>query len=306
MLDTKHLRLTTLSENTAKSLWLIGEWGWSMFIEANGFRVLFDAGLRISATYNAAVMGIDLSTIDRIALSHGHVDHTGGLRDVLDRAGTQIGHSNDLKREPHTIEVIAHPDIWGPKFIKHPGQTTYGFRGMPFRKVELEERQGARFLESREPVWLTDDIVWSGEVPMRNDFEVIARICFVKENGDTDQGGSAGFAPDPLNDDAALYLRTERGLVIVLGCAHRGIINTIHHAQQLTGLDRVHMVVGGTHLINTSEHQMESTISELKRLNIQKIGVSHCTGAVSAAKLAAAFGNDVFFYNNAGNVIRFT
>ncbi len=306
MLDTKNLRLTTLSENTAKSLWLIGEWGWSMFIEADGFRVLFDSGLRISATYNAAVMGIDLSTIDRIALSHGHVDHTGGLRDVLDRARTQIGHSNDPKREPHTIEIIAHPDVWGPKFTKHSGQATYGFRGMPFRKVELEEGQGARFLESREPVWLTEDIVWSGEVPMRNDFEMIASICFVKQDEGASAGGNARFVPDPVNDDAALYLRTERGLVIVLGCAHRGIINTIHHAQQLTGLERVYMVVGGTHLINTSEHQMESTIRELKRLNVQKLGVSHCTGPVSAARLAAAFGSDVFFYNNAGNVIRFT
>jgi len=305
MLKMKNLRLTTLSENTAKSLWLIGEWGWSMFIEANGFRVLFDSGLRISATYNAAILGIDLSTIDRIALSHGHVDHTGGLRDVLDRAGTQIGYSNDLKREPHTIEIIAHPDVWGPKFTKHPGQTTHGFRGMPFRKVELEEGQGARFFESREPVWLTEDIVWSGEIPMRNDFETIASICFVKESGGPGEGNSAVFVPDPLNDDAALYLRTEQGLVIVLGCAHRGIINTIHHAQEVTGLDRVHMVVGGTHLINTSEHQMENTILEMKRLSVQKIGVSHCTGPVSAARLAAAFGNDVFFYNNAGNVIKF-
>ena len=306
MLDTKNLRLTTLSENTAKSLWLIGEWGWSMFIEADGFRVLFDSGLRISATYNAAVMGIDLSSTDRIALSHGHVDHTGGLRDVLERTGAQIGRSNVVKRQPYTIEIIAHPDIWGPKFTKHPGQTTYGFRGMPFRKVELEERQGARFVESREPVWLTEDIVWSGEVPMRNDFEVIASICFVKESGGADQGGRAGFVPDPLNDDAALYLRTERGLVIVLGCAHRGMINTIHHAQEVTGMDRVYMVVGGTHLIDTSEHQMESTIRELKRLNVQKLGVSHCTGPVSAARLAAAFGSDVFFHNNAGNVISFT
>ena len=172
--------------------------------------------------------------------------------------------------------------------------------------MELEEGQGARFLESREPVWLTEDMVWSGEVPMRNDFEMIASICFLKESGGAGEGDNAVFMPDPLNDDAALYLRTERGLVIVLGCAHRGIINTIHHAQEVTGQARVYMVVGGTHLINTSEHQMESTIRELKRLNVQKIGVSHCTGPVSAARLAAAFGDDVFFYNNAVNIISFT
>ena len=266
MIDSKKLRLVTLSENSAKSLWLIGEWGWSMLVEADGLRLLFDTGLRISATYNAAIMGIDLSSIDRIAISHGHVDHTGGLRDVLERTGTEIGRSNFLDRQERTMEVIAHPDIWTPKYVKYADETEYGFRGIPFRKEELEERQGARFVESRGPVWLREDIVWSGEVPMQNDFEMIAPIFFVKQQGGSYKGGNSDFAADPLNDDAALFLRTDQGLVIVLGCAHRGIINTIHHAQQVTGEERVHMVVGGTHLLNVSEHQMESTIRELKRL----------------------------------------
>jgi 7,8-dihydropterin-6-yl-methyl-4-(beta-D-ribofuranosyl)aminobenzene 5'-phosphate synthase len=305
MIDSKKLRLITLSENSAKSLWLLGEWGWSMLIEADGLRLLFDSGLRISAIYNAAIMGIELSSIDRIALSHGHVDHTGGLRDVLERAGTEVGRSNFLDRRERTMEIIAHPDIWTPKYVRYPGETAYGFRGIPFRKEELEERQGAHFVESRGPIWLSEDIVWSGEVPMLNDFEMIAPIFFVKQEGDTYTGGNANFVPDPLNDDAALFLRTEQGLVIVLGCAHRGIINTIHHAQQVTGVDKVHMVVGGTHLLNVSEHQMESTIRELKRLGVKKIGVSHCTGFESASRLAATFGGDVFFYNNAGNVISF-
>ena len=138
---------------------------------------------------------------------------------------------------------------------------------------------------------------------MRNDFEVIAQICFVKKEGG--EAHTQNFAPDPLNDDAALYLRTERGLVIVLGCAHRGMINTIHHAQEVTGVAEVYMVVGGTHLINTSDYQIESTVRELKRLKVQKLGVSHCTGPVSSARLAGALGNDIFFYNNAGNIIKF-
>jgi len=304
MLDSKKLRLITLSENTAKWLWVLGEWGWSMLIEADGFNLLFDTGLRVSATYNAAAMGVDLAKVDKMALSHGHVDHTGGLRDVLELMQTTVGHSNFLNPQRREVEIIAHPEVFGPKYIKH-GDPAYSFRGIPFVKEELEERQGARFVMSRGPVWITEDIVWSGEVPMRNDYEKIAPICFLKEGSGRYSDGDATFIPDPLDDDAALYIKTELGLVIILGCAHRGMMNTVSHAMEVTGMDKVHMIVGGTHLVSASDYQMESTISELKRMGVQKVGVSHCTGLASAATLANALGPEIFFHNNAGNVLTF-
>jgi 7,8-dihydropterin-6-yl-methyl-4-(beta-D-ribofuranosyl)aminobenzene 5'-phosphate synthase len=158
---------------------------------------------------------------------------------------------------------------------------------------------------SREPVWITEDIVWSGEVPMRNDYETIAPICFLKEGSGRYSDGDATFIPDPLDDDAALYIKTERGLVIILGCAHRGMMNTVSHAMEVTGVDKVHMIVGGTHLVSAGDYQMESTISDLKRMGVQKVGVSHCTGLASAATLANALGPEIFFHNNAGNVLTF-
>jgi 7,8-dihydropterin-6-yl-methyl-4-(beta-D-ribofuranosyl)aminobenzene 5'-phosphate synthase len=218
--------------------------------------------------------------------------------------GTFVG-PNVLSRKEGGIEVIAHPEVWGPKYIRHPGEDEYCFRGIPFRKVDLEERLGARFIESREPMWITEDIVWSGEVPMVNDFEKVAKICFLKASGGKDVDGGATFVPDPLNDDAAVYLKTELGLVVVLGCAHRGIINTLVHAREVTGMDKVHMVVGGTHLHRASDYQMESTVRELRRMGVEKVGVSHCTGLASAARLASELGEDAFFYNNAGNIIHF-
>ncbi len=304
MLDTKKLRLITLSENTAKWLWVLGEWGWSMLIEADGFKVLFDTGLRVSVPYNAAALGIDLASVDTIALSHGHVDHTGGLRDVLELMRGTIGHSNFVSSRPTPIDIVAHPEVWGPKFIKH-GDPAYSFRGIPFVKPELEERQGARFVESRVPVWLTNDIVWSGEVPMKNDYEEIAPICFLKVGGGRYVDGDAEFIPDPLNDDASLYIKTERGLIVILGCAHHGMMNTVQHAREVTGMEQVYMIVGGTHLVGASEYQLESTISELRRLRVAKVGVSHCTGLGSAARLAAELGSEVFFHNNAGHVLSF-
>jgi len=304
MLDSKKLRLVTLSENTANWLWLLGEWGWSMLVEADGYNLLFDTGLRVSAPYNAQAMGIDLACVDQIALSHGHVDHTGGLRDVLELMRGTLGRSNFLNKREGPIDIICHPDAWGPKYIKH-GDPAYSFRGIPFVKAELEERQGARFVESREPVWLTNDIVWSGEVTVRNDYEPIAPICFLKTNEGTYRDGNAEFIPDPLTDDAAVYIKTDRGLIVILGCAHRGMMNTVHHAQEVTGMEDIYMIVGGTHLVAAGDHQMKCTIDELKRLKVAKVGVSHCTGLASAAKLAAALGPDIFFHNNAGNVITF-
>lgn len=305
MIDPKKLRLVTLSENTPKWLWLLGEWGWSMLIEAGGFRLLFDTGLRLSAVHNVRQMGVDLSTVDCMALSHGHVDHTGGLRDVLENMRATVGRSNFLGEKRRQVEIVAHPEVWGPKHIKHPEEAEYSLCGIPFRKEELEERQGARFVESREPVWLTEDIVWSGEVPMTNDFEKVAAICFLRER-EGSYADDANFSPDPLNDDAVVYLRTEPGLIVVLGCAHRGMVNAIHHGQQITGMEKVHMVVGGTHLIGASEHQLNRSIEELKRLGVEKVGVSHCTGLASACRLATSLDEGVFFFNNAGNVIDFS
>jgi 7,8-dihydropterin-6-yl-methyl-4-(beta-D-ribofuranosyl)aminobenzene 5'-phosphate synthase len=263
----------------------------------DGMNLLMDTGLGYSTVHNAEAMGFDLSSVDKILLSHGHMDHTGGLRDVLERMRFTVGHSNFLEKREGEIEIIAHPDMWGPKYILHPGDRRHSFRGVPFQRLELEERQGARFRHSSEPVWLSEDIVWSGEIPMVNDFEKGTAICYLKE-------GENEFVHDPVNDDAAVYIKTELGLVVILGCAHHGTINTLHHAQQLTGMDEVYMVVGGTHLVRSSEYQLSSTIAELKKLDVKRVGVSHCTGMQESIRLGWELG-DAFFFNNAGTVVSF-
>lgn len=297
MIKADKLRLVTLSENTAAWLWLYGEWGLSILVQVDGMNLLMDTGLGYSTVHNAEAMGFDLSSVDKILLSHGHTDHTGGLRDVLERMRFTVGHSNFLEKREGEIEIIAHPDMWGPKYILHPGDRRHSFRGVPFQRLELEERQGARFRHSREPVWLSEDIVWSGEIPMVNDFEKGTAICYLKE-------GENEFVHDPVNDDAAVYIKTELGLVVILGCAHHGTINTLHHARQLTGMDEVYMVVGGTHLVRSSEYQLSSTIAELKKVGVKRVGVSHCTGMQESIRLGWELG-DTFFFNNAGTVVSF-
>ena len=108
--------------------------------------------------------------------------------------------------------------------------------------------------------------------------------------------------PDKLLDDQALIINTGAGLVVILGCAHRGIINTLYHAQQLTGVETINTVIGGCHLMGATEERIMLTIASLRELGVSRIGVSHCTGLPAAAIMAQEMG-DSFFFNNAGTRI---
>jgi len=267
------IRITTLSENTA-NLGLIGEWGLSILIEADGLRILFDTGQSFSVTHNARVLKVDLSKIDKLILSHGHFDHTGGLREVL----SQIA----------AMDIIAHPDILNPKFaVREDTEMSIGF---PFDRKELED-MGARFNLTKEPAWLTENIVTTGEIPMVTDYEQVDTGMSIKDG--------ESLQPDPLIDDLAMGIRTELGLTVILGCAHRGMINIIRHLQELTGEERVYCVVGGTHLLNATNERLTKTVADLRKTGIQRLGVSHCTGFNASCRLAKEF-PDIFFLNNAG------
>lgn len=268
------VRITTLSENTAQ-LGFLGEWGLSILVETEDTTVLLDAGLSVSAVHNAGLLGIDLSTVDKIVLSHAHGDHTGGLRDVL-------------RRMRKTVEVIAHPDIWIPKYVLYGDISRYA--GIPYMREELEAL-GASFNLTRGPFKISDDIMTTGEIEMTTEYETIDDRLHVKVNGQ--------MIPDPLADDLALIVRTMEGLALITGCAHRGIVNTVRHVRKLTGDEYIHTVLGGTHLLLAPQERIDKTASELKELGLQRLGVSHCTGFAASAALAREFG-DVFFLNNAG------
>jgi 7,8-dihydropterin-6-yl-methyl-4-(beta-D-ribofuranosyl)aminobenzene 5'-phosphate synthase len=267
------LQITTLSENTAGLGNLLGERGLGILVETGEVNILFDTGRSISASHNADLLGVDLSRINKIVLSHGHSDHTGGLRQVLRK----------VRKE---TEIIAHPDIWAVRYnIKEAN-----YIGIPFHRQTLESL-GARFNLTKEPVRITANVMTSGEIPMTTDYEKIEPHLQIEEGG--------GFKPDKLLDDQALIINTEPGLVVILGCAHRGIINTLYHARRLTGVKTIRAVLGGCHLIDATEERVYLTIAALKELGVQRVGVSHCTGLPASAIMAQEFG-DGFFFNNAG------
>jgi 7,8-dihydropterin-6-yl-methyl-4-(beta-D-ribofuranosyl)aminobenzene 5'-phosphate synthase len=272
-------RLTTLSENTAfaRPRGLLAEWGLSVLVEREDRNVLLDAGASISAARNGFLLGVDWQRIDTVVLSHGHYDHTGGLREVMSKINKRV-------------KVVAHPDIFDAKYIQISQDETPVYIGIPFQRAELESL-GADFHLTAGPVWLTDNMVTSGEIPMITDYETIDPGLCTRRNGE--------LVPDPVADDQALFIKTDKGLAVVLGCAHHGIINTLRHAQEVTGVKQVHTVIGGTHLIRASEIQMEMTIAELKEIGVERLGVSHCTGMGAAVRLAQEF-EQKFFFNNTG------
>ncbi len=268
------IRLTALCENTA-TFGFLAEWGLSILIEVDDSKVLMDTGMSIAAMHNAQLLGLDLSSLDAIVLSHGHMDHTGGLKEALKFAGPTM--------------VVGHPDLWGSKYaLLENGEQIY--IGVPFLREELEAL-GASFVLSPQSVEITSQIVTSGEVPMTTAYEQIAKESSVKT--------SSGMEPDSLADDLSLAIKTESGLIVVLGCAHRGPVNSIRKLQEVTGEERVYAVVGGTHLKNASKERIDETIRAFKAMHVSKVACAHCTGFRAANMMATAFGDD-FVNLNAG------
>ncbi|MBN1855694.1 MAG: MBL fold metallo-hydrolase [Dehalococcoidia bacterium] len=284
------VRITTLVENTVSWANLLGEWGLSMLVETEELTFLSDAGTTSAAAKNSVALGVSLTGVDVVTISHGHFDHMGGLIPLL-----------QFIRKP--VHVIGHPSIFDSKYAYHPGSkmceyvddSDYEYIGAPYSREEYE-RCGARFVLGTDPVWLTDNVVTSGEVPVLTDYETIDAMLLVKQGDE--------YVPDPLPDDLSVFIKTEKGLVVVLGCAHRGIINHLWRGLELTGLDRVYAVVGGTHLIAADDARIAETIRELKRLQVEVVAASHCTGFKAACALSQAFG-DAFQLNNAGTRLTF-
>ncbi len=275
------VRLTVLCENTAGvSMGVIGEHGFACFIEVDGNTYLFDTGQGLGILENAAVLGADLTKIDAVMISHGHYDHTGGLPRVLSRRGA--------------VPVYGHPEMFADR-LRQNGETTR-YIGIPYKKSYLtglgaDFRMVTEITEIGPGLWLT------GEIPRNTPFEKgDANLVLVRPNGER-------VSPDPVADDLSLVIDSPAGLIIVLGCAHAGMVNILDYVVAKTRKDRIYAVLGGTHLgfsgVVGGEDQFEETVRAMDRYRIDRIGVSHCTGQEKAARLQAKLG-DRFFFANAG------
>ena len=260
------MKLTCLVDNTVKSsspYW--GEHGLSFLIESENRRVLFDTGASGTVLlHNLSMADTSPRRISALVLSHGHLDHTGGLAALLEqRPG---------------LAVHAHPDVLRERFSRR--DTEVRSVGLPMERALLRQRADLHLCgDSREimsGVWTT------GEITLRPEPEGRAKAHYVREG--------ESYVSDPYKDDMALVLRGTEGLALLCGCCHAGLLNTLEHVQRAFG-EYPRMILGGTHLIAADAQQIQHVIERLRQMGPPALYLNHCTGQAAQISLAVALGD---------------
>jgi 7,8-dihydropterin-6-yl-methyl-4-(beta-D-ribofuranosyl)aminobenzene 5'-phosphate synthase len=260
------MKLTVLLDNnTFIDRYFLGEPGLSFFIEDDGTKVLFDAGYSGIFADNAQKLGVSLIDLDYLVLSHGHLDHTWGLEHLL-----KLYSSSETASRP---KMVSHPLV----FIQRTdgGEENFGSR--------VSEKDISKYFDikySREPVWLTERLVYLGEIKRRFRFEnktPIGKIMTSAEGED-----------DYLMDDSALAYISDKGLVVITGCSHSGICNIIEQAMEICGTNEIYDVIGGFHLLSPTAEQLNGILSYIKGLGPSRLHPCHCTSLHSKIALAQA------------------
>ncbi len=265
-------RATVLCENSVSGPFgLIGEHGWSLYVEADETKLLFDTGQGLGILNNSVVLQKDLSEIRAVILSHGHYDHTSGLPAVLNVIGAR--------------PVFCHPNLFASRYWKRDESCRE--IGIRYRRGYLESL-GAEFECTSRFEEIFPGIFLTGEVPRVTNFEPPdPHLQVIAPDG--------SWIQDDLKDDMSMVIDTRKGLVVILGCAHSGIINILKHVRANLPDRPIHTVIGGTHLGFADPSQLTKTIEALEEFRIQKLGASHCTGLSNGAKLYSALGDRYFF-----------
>jgi len=275
-----HIKITTLVDNQGTvDDSLSNEHGLSMLLETPHDRILFDTGSGNAMMKNAKQLGIDLSQIRKVVISHGHLDHAGGVKYLIN--------GND------PFALIAHPHIFRKKIITdRESSRTFGVS----EDLSLLKKSGVRFDLHEDEIMVSKNVFTTGYIPMETDFEKIETRFYTEENGNR--------ISDGFEDEKALIINTSLGTVVLLGCSHRGIINILHHVVQVTGNDKIYAVMGGLHLGSVDPAKMDKICEHLEKFDLQKIVVGHCTGMFAITELIKKFGDKVE-WNAVGKIVEF-
>jgi len=259
------IAITILVDNQAGP-GLTTEHGFSLWIEADGRHILFDTGQGPALPMNARTLGVDLRQTDMVVLSHGHYDHTGGIPHVLHVAPK--------------AHVYCHPGVVQPRYSLRNGSPKPAH--MPSESMAALDRLPEKNLHwTSEAVRLSENISLTGPIPRQTTFE--------------DTGGAFFLDPearhaDPIEDDLALWIKTDQGLVVCVGCCHAGIINTLTHIKRLSGVAPIRAIIGGLHLLNVDDRRLNHTIAAMQTMPIETVIPCHCTGDRAMDQLDAVMG----------------
>lgn len=252
------MKLTVLVDNnTYIDEYYIGEPAVSYYIEDDNSKILFDAGYSDVLIRNAEDMGLDLEGLNTIVISHGHEDHTRGLKYYFE---------SDM--QTHNLTIVAHPNAFDPKLSD--GKLI----GSPLSREELDKH--SKLILTKTPYEISNNIVFLGEIPVTNYFEQRYSI------GETFSEGE--IIEDKLLDDSALVYKTSKGIYIITGCSHSGICNIINYAKEVTGENRILGVIGGFHLFDVDD-RVHKTIEYFKENNITELYPCHCTSFAVKAEI---------------------
>lgn len=263
------LQIKILVDNKAAGD-LVEEHGFAVWIETAGRALLFDTGQGVALAANAARLGCDLATIDTLVLSHGHYDHAGTVAPVL--------------RGAATARVYAHAGALVPRYSVRPGEAPRAIAVAEADSEAILRLPPERVHWVDGPCALAPGVFVSGPIPRRHPLEDTGGPFFLDPKGQT---------ADPLDDDLALWIETARGLLILTGCCHAGLINTVAHIRAVSGIDRVCGIVGGLHLVNACGARLVETCAALREWAPAFVVPCHCTGDGAVAALVAALGERV-------------
>ncbi|HNX52627.1 MAG TPA: MBL fold metallo-hydrolase [Pontiellaceae bacterium] len=258
------IKITVLVENAAGKRDLLAEHGLSFLIGSGRNKVLFDTGQGLALRHNTATLNVDLKAINAVVLSHGHYDHTGGLTFALNRMNCP--------------RLYVHPEAFSLKYARNPDGSAREVGMTAGNKITAGEL--AEIVLTDERTEIVDGLFLTGPVPRITDFEDTGGAFFKDQECRN---------PDELPDDQAAFMETKNGTVVILGCAHSGVINTLRYIQTLTHNRPIHTVIGGMHLLHASPERMDQTVAELRRLNIQRLIPCHCTGFAAMVRLWKEF-----------------
>lgn len=262
------MKLTVLIDNnTLIDRYFLGEPGVSYLIDDSGTKILFDVGYSDAFIANAKKMSINLLDLDFVVLSHGHLDHTWGLFPLIQLYTEGVIENLPLKRPT----LIAHPQIFLTRTVGDLPEI-----GSLITEDKLFPHFDLRL--SREPVWITEQLIFLGEVERKTEFESRNAIGTLVDNG--------GETDDFITDDSALVYTSPDGIVIITGCSHAGIVNIVEYAKKISGDDRVLDIIGGFHLLNPSAIQLEGTVEYMKLLTPKAVHACHCTDLQSKIELS--------------------